>query len=170
MVNKQYKWRRQLAPIAAAVVGEELEKIRQNSGGKLLPEVVVDEARSEESPLHPAFEWDDTTAAEEYRIGQARQIIRAVHVVVIGTKPPKTRPVFVHINKGKNDKYYQSAAVAVRNVDEYQAALAELRSKVDSAVKAVNDLNETAKEVGAKRPLNRVSKALLNAQKELKAM
>ena len=46
-------------------------------GGFLTPESVVAEARKESSPLHHLFEWDDTTAAHEYRLIQASRIIRA---------------------------------------------------------------------------------------------
>jgi len=163
-----YKWRRKLAPIDAQVVGEELESIRQKGGGRLIPKAVVDDARPATSPLHPAFEWDDSVAGEEYRIHQARQIIRAVHVVVEdnGESTNETRPVFVHIDKGA-DKYYQAAAVAVTNVDEFQAALKELVKKVAGAQKALRDLRNTAKDVGVVGALNKAGNALESAKKVL---
>jgi hypothetical protein len=43
--------------------------------GKLTPEIVLDEARPLNSPLHDRFEWDDTRAAEAHRINQARNLI-----------------------------------------------------------------------------------------------
>lgn len=50
--------------------------------GHLDPEAVVKDARRKRSPLHPLFEWDDSAAAHEYRIEQARAAIRAVVWVV----------------------------------------------------------------------------------------
>ena len=51
-------------------------------GGRLTPESVVAAARDPQSPLHDRFEWDDTAAANAWRLVQARQLIRSVHVNV----------------------------------------------------------------------------------------
>jgi len=48
--------------------------------GELTPQVVVDEARAVDAPLHHRFEWDDTVAGEKYRLVQAAQLIRAVRI------------------------------------------------------------------------------------------
>jgi hypothetical protein len=54
----------------------ELETIRLKAGGTLKPEDVVSFARSEKTALHSAFTWDDGDAATQYRLWQARQVIR----------------------------------------------------------------------------------------------
>ena len=46
------------------------------------PASVLDEARDEASPLHTHFEWDDSEAAEQYRLVQARGLIRRYKVTV----------------------------------------------------------------------------------------
>ena len=46
------------------------------------PVAVVEDARDPTSPLHGFFEWDDTAAAQQYRLGQARQLIRRVKIEV----------------------------------------------------------------------------------------
>lgn len=48
--------------------------------GKLTPELVVDEARDPEHPLHVRFEWDDSTAGEKWRHYQAHELITSVKV------------------------------------------------------------------------------------------
>lgn len=50
--------------------------------GRITPASVLDEARDEASPLHPHFEWDDSEAAEQYRLVQARGLIRRYKVTV----------------------------------------------------------------------------------------
>lgn len=50
--------------------------------GKLSPDQVVADARSEASPLHDLFEWDDTAAADAWRTQQARVVIHEVHCVI----------------------------------------------------------------------------------------
>lgn len=52
-----------------------------NQHGKLTPNVVLDQARDPEHPLHERFEWDDSLAAESWRREQAHQLIRSVKIV-----------------------------------------------------------------------------------------
>lgn len=62
-----------------ATVAEELERLRRTAAdGILQPRAVVEAARDPESPLHPEFEWDDTDAAEKWRLYQARNLINVV--------------------------------------------------------------------------------------------
>lgn len=63
-------------------VSEELAEIQRQNNGLLDPQKVVDYARDPETALHSRFEWDDTEAAEKYRLWQARQIIRMELVVI----------------------------------------------------------------------------------------
>lgn len=58
---------------------EELTGLYQRHG-ELTPQIVVDEARSEDAPLHSRFEWDDTVAGEKYRLVQAARLIRVVRI------------------------------------------------------------------------------------------
>jgi hypothetical protein len=58
---------------------EALEAL-QNRYGQLAPEAVVEAARDPASPLHGYFLWDDEAAGHEFRMEQARQLIRSVTV------------------------------------------------------------------------------------------
>jgi hypothetical protein len=49
--------------------------------GRLTAHIVLDEARDPAHPLHGRFTWDDSVAAERYRLSQARELIRTVKVV-----------------------------------------------------------------------------------------
>jgi hypothetical protein len=70
---------------------DELLRIAQRDGGKLLPGRVVEEARDPASPLHTHFEWDDTEAAHEYRKAQARSLIARCRVTVLMPEPVVVR-------------------------------------------------------------------------------
>ena len=48
---------------------------RDNADGLLVAEEVVEAAKDEDSPLHECFTWDDTEAAKQYRLVQARRLI-----------------------------------------------------------------------------------------------
>jgi len=67
-----------------------LKRIAKRAGGILQPEQVVEAARPEDSPLHSSFTWDDTEAAQNYRIWQARVLIRTTvkYIDVAGTQTP----------------------------------------------------------------------------------
>jgi hypothetical protein len=50
--------------------------------GQLTPEIVVDEAKQKNHPLHKSFEWNNSKAAHQYRLVQASLLIRSVKVRV----------------------------------------------------------------------------------------
>ena len=58
----------------------ELERIRKKEGC-LVPAVVVDAASKPRNPLHKEFEWDDGEAAIQYRLEQARKMLRSIEIV-----------------------------------------------------------------------------------------
>lgn len=80
-------------------IAQELRKIAQAHGGLLLPKNVVESARSSSSPLHSRFEWNDSTAAEEYRLWQARHLIRVVIEQLPGVSTPTE--VFVSLSSDR---------------------------------------------------------------------
>lgn len=57
-----------------------LKKIAALSGGRITPDAVLADAKSPKSPLHDQFEWDDSEAAKQWRLNQARELIRSVRV------------------------------------------------------------------------------------------
>ena len=77
---------------------EVLKKLAERDGGLLRPKAVVDEARDEASPLHPAFEWDDSIASEKYRLEQAQRLIRSFRIVQKDGEKKFERPVFVGLS------------------------------------------------------------------------
>jgi hypothetical protein len=74
-MTKQQKWRKKIAA--------ELESLRVASGdGSLSPVAILAWASAHpKSALYGTFEWDDTKAAKEHRLWQARQMIHTYEVV-----------------------------------------------------------------------------------------
>lgn len=64
--------------------------------GELTPERVVDAAADEKNPLHGYFTWDDDEAAHQYRLWEARRLIRSVKVVVEVEDRTIQVPKYVH--------------------------------------------------------------------------
>ena len=50
--------------------------------GALNPEDVISAARNKNSALHDRFQWDDSAAAHQYRLEQARRLIRVAVTVI----------------------------------------------------------------------------------------
>lgn len=66
----------------------ELELIRNKNGGILRPEDVVEFAKNPKTALHKKFTWDNDKAAHEYRLWQARELIRvSVNILPQNNKP-----------------------------------------------------------------------------------
>lgn len=82
-VRVQYAWAESgwSKPENVQLVGERLAEIADRNGMRLTPDAVVQDAQAPSSPLHHEFEWDDPTAAHEWRRQQARQLINSVRVV-----------------------------------------------------------------------------------------
>jgi hypothetical protein len=78
-------------------VRSELELICQSHGGVLRPEDVVVFARNKRTALHSEFEWDDAKASAEYRLWQARTVIR-VAVTVLPSPHADQEPVRAYVS------------------------------------------------------------------------
>jgi len=91
---------------------EELDTLAEASEGYLSPRSVVKWAEQHpDSALHAKFEWDDSKAAQKYRLSQARQIIR-VHVETVVENGQNTR-AFVSLQK---DRVPERGYKALRDV------------------------------------------------------
>ena len=76
----------------AQLVGERIEAIKAKLD-VLTPDAVLNDARKEKSPLHQFFEWDDSKAAEQYRLRQAGHLIRSISVTFEDVAPEPARQV-----------------------------------------------------------------------------
>lgn len=83
----------------------ELELIRKRHGGFLRPADVVEFARDPATALHTRFEWDDSKAADQYRLEQARLIIRCTVRLIHPDSPPVHAYVSLHDDRRAGDSY-----------------------------------------------------------------
>lgn len=74
----------------AELVYREFQRLKRGNNN-LRPESVLEAARPASSPLHKYFDWDDTSAAEAWRLAQARSMIREVHVIIQHEDKPEIR-------------------------------------------------------------------------------
>lgn len=131
------------------IVAGELDRLR--SVGPVTASGVVDIARPDSAPLHPAFEWDDTKAGEQFRLVQARTLIRAVVVVSDLTEDGREEsvPMFIHVpDRGAVEGHYTLAAQIADDSDEYERALTEAERHMTSAEQRVHELRRLAAQRG----------------------
>ena len=127
--------------VTPEVVGQELQRIHEKDG-TLQPQAVVDAARPEDAPLHPAFEWDDFVAGEQYRNIQARSMIKTVQIESGEDSEPRD-PVYVRV--GRQDSFYEPIKKVVNAPDLFEAAFSQVCSQLNAAQHAMQTLQRIAK-------------------------
>lgn len=105
------------------------QKVADEIGsGQITPQEVLEKARDVNSELHKCFEWDDSIAAEKYRLQQARSIIINL---VYAPKKEEEQSVRCFSLTSKVSTYQPTQQFLVQE-DEYQTllkrALAELEA------------------------------------------
>lgn len=114
-------------------IADELTKLEQENG-RLDPVSVVDAARDPTSPMHQFFEWDDTEAARQHRLGQARQLIRRVKVEVTVRDVPLQVVRYVHDSSDPQNGYRNILRVR-DDADIARDALLDEMSRVEKAAR-----------------------------------
>lgn len=141
-----YRWKEAAHGILdAQVAGEELERIRVRNNGRLESRTVVEEARPEDAPLHPAFEWDDAKAAEMWRVEQAGYLIR--HIEVVHEKENgEATPIRAFVSvKRDEDRSYTSVEHALSDEELRQQVISQAWAELEAWRKRHAELIEFAK-------------------------
>lgn len=138
----EVKWR--LEGIFKADASKCLEEIGRDVN--ITPEQVLKKARDKQSELHKCFEWDDSIAAEKYRLQQARQLIQ---FFVITPKKENKPPIrYFQITSKPNE--YMPTMCFLKHPEEHrkllQRAFAELRSFQDR-YKSLSELENVFEEI-----------------------
>ena len=86
---------------------------------RITPEQILEKARDVNSELHKCFEWNDSIAAEKYRLQQARSII--LNLVYVPKKDDERLVRCFELTTER--KTYQPTHMFLKQEDEYQALL-----------------------------------------------
>lgn len=108
-----------------AVIREELKRIAVANGGHLRAPDVVEAARDKKSVLHSQFEWDDTAAAEKFRISQARGLIRVVVEYLGPAESSQAERVFVSLSSDREDGRGYRQTISVMSDEHLKKQLLE---------------------------------------------
>jgi hypothetical protein len=137
---KEFRWREgSHHKVEAKVAAAEVQALLDKKGDKVEASDVLASAASPRSPLHPEFEWDDTKAAREHRLLQARNLLNAIKVIYVTVEHGEPKSIeysFVsaiqNTDEGGQAHYYISTEEGLKKPDQraemLENALSELRA------------------------------------------
>jgi hypothetical protein len=144
---------REVCGEGGSVTGEELSgelvQIGKAHGGFVRPSDVVQAARAARNPLHQFFEWDNTKAAEEYRLVQARHLIRRVTVILTSGDEPIPIRAFISLMGDRGEGSYRQTVVVLSTSDFRQQALEEALAEMKAFQHKYRHLAEVAEVIMA---------------------
>jgi hypothetical protein len=127
-------------------VAKRIESLKDKNG-YISRERVIEDARNPTSPLHRHFTWDDTKAADKWRLVQARKLINSYDVRVINgdKKPIIIHPANVHVSSPGHPSRYLSMPMAMSREDnrlqileDNERLLATISHRLDSLRGEIN--------------------------------
>lgn len=105
-IKAGYAWRqgmRHTSALDANEVGNEIAALSDQSFS-----AIVARAQADDSAMHPYFEWNDAIAGEQWRVDQARELTRAIVIVVadVATETEHTtdQRAFIALYHGTNEQ------------------------------------------------------------------
>lgn len=137
---------------------KELNRLSATNGGLLMPEVVVEAAKPKTSPLHKHFEWNNTKAAAQHRLWQARQLISVCVTILPGETEPMQCFSSLSTDRG-NGGGYRTTVEVLSNEDMRQQLLQD----------ALHDMNSFQRRYASLRQLAQVFAAIKKTNRRLAA-
>lgn len=108
MENKEYRWK--IKSLAKDVKEEdairEFEHI-QYMYGEITAKTILKVAADPKSCFHKLFEWDDSKAAQQYRLQQSRVLINNIDIVIVSDNEEQSVPAY-EIIKGEQGMEYKN--------------------------------------------------------------
>ena len=150
--TKKYEFKkgafRNAPGLDAQEIGEALISIH-DSEGELTPEAVIKAAKPKSSPMHRWFEWDNTKAASQHRLSQARKLIQIVRVRIIRGDEPEAEaePIraFVSMIDGDaKDRHYESILDVMVDQDKRDRLLRQAFKELTALQNRYDELSELA--------------------------
>jgi hypothetical protein len=146
---------------------KELRKI-QDRTGRLTAELIVNTARDPKHLLHGQFEWDNSIAGEQWRIVQARRLIRRVETIyVVNNYEIRTVAYVRDPSVDPADQGYRSVIHLAKEPDDARVAVLAEFGRVAAYLKRARDVSTAlgyADEI--ERILNRVMRLRNRIEKD----
>jgi hypothetical protein len=141
-----------------AKIQSEFETIREADHGILYPASVVAFARDPETALHSHFEWDNSKAAEQHRLWQARQLISVCVTVLDSPGGEIEIHPYVSLESDRRGRGGYRLLVDVLTDDKYRTELVQ---------QAMNEMAAFREKYRAFKELGSVISAMNTAEKRI---
>ena len=142
MVETIIKW--SLKDIFKADAQKCYEEIKQ-IGEEVTPLQVLDRAKDKSSELHKCFDWNNSVAADKWRLYQARSVLNHLIVVKREVDDAEQEPIQFRVMM-KNDRSessaYKQTIVMVKDEDEYKKLLEQAYSELHAFKQKYKCLSE----------------------------
>jgi hypothetical protein len=151
-------------------VDERIRELYDLNNGTVTPDMVIEDAKNPDSPLHGEFNWNvDEVAMQAWR-DKARRLIRRVKVVI------ETEDIVFHgrgrrefISDPGKDKgtqgYISRADLRTDRERAYDALRAEIR-RIESAIERVR---EVAEDIGLDDEIEIISQSIVQLKDRMSA-
>lgn len=126
----------------AAQIARYLERLAKTQ--ELTVDVLLEDARSPESPLHALLEWDDSIAAEKYRRRQVHRIASCIHVVYEDTPAAKPVRAFLRVVNEENRSVYRDAITVMSNRNTRRQVIERAQREAAAAAQRYASIREVA--------------------------
>lgn len=143
--KNNYQWGDGWQPkIDANIVGGVVESLEEQYGC-VTKESFLEISRPVDSPTHSIFEWDDSKAAEKYRLEQSLHTIGNLRVVYTSPSNEEVSvKAFVNVSPKKETPSYESVAVALKDEGKRSNILNRIQGELDSFVQRNRHIEELA--------------------------
>lgn len=133
-----------------------LRAIAAKHHGMLLPEAVVAEAKNPKHPLHSRFTWENTEAAHQWRLHEARNLIRVCVEVV--SNDVDASPVFVSLSSDRSEgNGYRITAEVMQDSDLRDQLLKDALADLNVFSRRYANLKELAEIFAAIRKVKQAA-------------
>ena len=132
-----------MSAMASVSITEFLLELAAQHDGVLTTAVVIEAARPPSSPIHSEFDWDNSVAADKWRIEQARRLLR----VVVRYESPEQRRVearvFVSLTPDRETGAgYRVTKTVLADPDLRRQLLADARAAMQLFIQKYRELEE----------------------------
>jgi len=145
-----YKWKMEsLAKgIPAEQAEKEFERI-QKEYGELTSETLLKAATPKKALFHILFEWDDSKAAEQYRMQQARTIINNIEIIVISDGKERNIGAYEIVKSNKGREYKRIDTMTFSEIEYVKDSTLAALKQISAKLKIYRDFDKVVTNVDA---------------------
>lgn len=121
---------------------DEIERIKRIYGA-ITAENIVSEAQKPDCILHALFEWDDTKAAEQFRLQQARNLINNIVVTVVHNNEKKEVGAYEIATISGERQYTSIDTLTMQDVEEIKKVVLRELNYLKNKLSFYSDLKPT---------------------------